>query len=148
IRSTFIDAGKGLAAAHAVQLVHRDFKPANVLVGEDGRVRVTDFGLARPMDLDDDPVPDVPAEPPSSPSSPRSRRPPLFSMTATEEGGLAGTPVYMAPEQFRRRRADARTDQFSFCVALYMALYHRHPYLVGANKLYSLEQLAESVNHG
>jgi len=147
IRSAFIDAGKGLAAAHAVQLVHRDFKPANVLVGTDGRVRVTDFGLARTMELDDEAKSEeADAEAPTS--SPRSARPPLFSMTATEDGGLAGTPVYMAPEQFRRRRADARTDQFSFCVALYMALYRRHPYLVGASKLYTLEQLADSVTNG
>jgi serine/threonine protein kinase len=155
VRSAFIEAGKGLAAAHAVQLVHRDFKPANVLVGADGRVRVTDFGLARPMDLDDELNGDAPADsqdPPSSPHStssgvPLARRP-LFSLTATEEGGLAGTPVYMAPEQFQRRRADARSDQFSFCVALYMALYRRHPYLVGSTKVYSLEQLADSVING
>jgi serine/threonine protein kinase len=148
IRSAFIDAGKGLAAAHAVQLVHRDFKPANVLVGVDGRVRVTDFGLARPMDLDDETQDLAQTDSQGPASSPRAARPPLFSLTATEEGGLAGTPVYMAPEQFRRHRADARSDQFSFCVALYMALYKRHPYLVGATKVYSLEQLADSVTHG
>jgi eukaryotic-like serine/threonine-protein kinase len=149
IRAAFIEAGKGLAAAHAVQLVHRDFKPANVLMGVDGRVRVTDFGLARTMELDDEAKSDLVSVPESEPSPPLSPRAPLFSMTATEEGGgLAGTPVYMAPEQFRRRRADARTDQFSFCVALYMALYRRHPYLAGASKLYSLEQLADSVTHG
>ena len=147
IRSAFIDAGKGLAAAHAVQLVHRDFKPANVLVGTDGRVRVTDFGLARTMELDDEAKSEL-ADAEAPTSSSRSGRPPLVSMTATEDGGLAGTPVYMAPEQFRRRRADARTDQFSFCVALYMALYRRHPYLVGASKLYTLEQLADSVTNG
>jgi len=148
IRTAFIDAGKGLAAAHAVQLVHRDFKPANVLVGVDGRVRVTDFGLARTMELDDDAKSELASDSEGPPSQPISTRRPLFSMTATEDGGLVGTPVYMAPEQFRRRRADARTDQFSFCVALYMALYHRHPYLVASSKLYSLEQLADSVNHG
>lgn len=153
IRAAFTDAGRGLAAAHAVQLVHRDFKPANVLVGLDGRVRVTDFGLARPIDFDgSDPYDTAGARPPGENTEVGAggARSPLFSMMPTEDGGLAGTPVYMAPEQFAGQRTDARTDQFSFCVALYMALYHRHPYLDldGVRRLYSLEDLASSVRSG
>jgi serine/threonine protein kinase len=120
----FVDAGRGLAAAHAVQIVHRDFKPANVLVGGDGRVRVTDFGLAHPIDIAIDAGADL-GEPKTETGSPA---PALATWTATETGGMAGTPAFMAPEQFLRKPPVARTDQFTFCVALYMALYHRHPF--------------------
>jgi serine/threonine protein kinase len=120
----FVDAGRGLAAAHAVQIVHRDFKPANVLVGGDGRVRVTDFGLAHPMDIAIDAGADN-REPKAETGSPA---PALATWTATETGGMAGTPAFMAPEQFLRKPPVARSDQFSFCVALYMALYRRHPF--------------------
>jgi cysteine-rich repeat protein len=108
ILAAFMDAGHGLAAAHRVGLVHRDFKPDNVLVGGDGKVRVTDFGLARPL------VDVAPAAPGPDGAAPQ--------VTAA-----AGTPLYMAPEQFAGRAVDARADQFSFAVALYMALYRRHP---------------------
>jgi len=116
VLDVFLQAGRGLAAAHGVGLLHRDFKPDNVLVGGDGRVRVTDFGLARSLI--------------TSPSEPQKPLPPglaalRISLTAT--GAVLGTPRYMAPEQVDGRDADARADQFSFCVALYEALYGRHP---------------------
>lgn len=116
IVDVFILAGKGLAAAHAAGLVHRDFKPDNVLLGKDGRVRVADFGLARPVDLEEDEEPGV------------SRSSGSGSPAITEWGVLMGTPRYMAPEQLRGRAADARSDQFSFCVALYEALYGERPF--------------------
>ena len=116
VLEVFAMAGRGLAAAHASGLVHRDFKPENVLIGNDGRVRVTDFGLARPA-LD-----------PSSESS--SDAAPAWYATGalTQTGHLAGTPAYMAPEQFRGGGTDPRTDQFSFCVALYEGLYGVRPF--------------------
>ncbi len=108
-------AGRGLAAAHAAGLVHRDFKPENVLLGRDGRVRVVDFGLAKALA-------DA-AEEPAAPDSGGELASPL-----TEWGAVLGTPAYMAPEQIRGIAADARSDQFSFCVALYEALYGERPF--------------------
>ncbi|MEX1368289.1 MAG: serine/threonine-protein kinase [Nannocystaceae bacterium] len=117
----FRAAGRGLAAAHNAGLVHRDFKPANVLVGDDGRVRVLDFGLARAQ-LDD-------AEPELSP---RGREEielgRQWSETLTADGTILGTPVYMAPEQYAGKAADARSDQYSYCIALYEALYGQLPF--------------------
>jgi tetratricopeptide (TPR) repeat protein len=107
----YVAAGEGLAAAHRAGLVHRDFKPDNVMIDADGRIRVLDFGLAR-----------------------AARR----GLTASELGdlrvddprtrGLVGTPAYMAPEQFGGGSVDARTDQFSFCVSLWEALYGERPF--------------------
>jgi serine/threonine protein kinase len=141
----FVEAGRGLSAAHAEQIAHRDFKPANVLVGLDGRVRVTDFGLARPW-LDQEEgelaaeitqVSRLLAELNVAP------RHALSSATMGTEGELAGTPAFMAPEQFLRREIDARADQFSFCVALYTALYGMAPF-VGR----TLSDLANAVISG
>jgi tetratricopeptide (TPR) repeat protein len=116
----FLDAGRGLAAAHAAGLVHRDFKPANVLVGRDGRARVTDFGLARPASR----VGALPRASTAQASVPREDT--LAPLTRT--GALLGTPAYMAPEQLEGRGADALSDQFSFCVALYEALHGVRPF--------------------
>ncbi|MCG8418907.1 MAG: serine/threonine-protein kinase [Proteobacteria bacterium] len=136
----FIAVGRGLAAAHSADLVHRDFKPDNVLVGEDGRPRVVDFGLARLMaDSDgmasvsfDEHAPTLGSRNISTPgqSEAISGVPP-FRQAAhglTTEGHIMGTPAYMSPEQLRSEMADARSDQFSFCVALYEALYGQPPF--------------------
>ena len=114
----FRDAGRGLAAAHAVGLLHRDFKPDNVLVGADGRVRVTDFGLARSLVTGH--ADEKAATPSASPVGP-------LRVTLTATGAVMGTPRYMAPEQLRGQDVSAAADQFSFCVALYEALYGHHP---------------------
>jgi tetratricopeptide (TPR) repeat protein len=120
ILRVFMDAARGLAAAHTADLVHRDFKPQNVMVGVDGTVRVTDFGLARRFGANG-------GEPEAQGPEPASKR--LIDASLTQTGELIGTPLYMAPEQFRRQTVDARTDQFSFCVALYQALYREHPFV-------------------
>jgi tetratricopeptide (TPR) repeat protein len=105
-------AGEGLDAAHAVGLLHRDFKPDNVMVGDDGRVRVMDFGLAR-MDAE----------------AQSSGEPELaLTNSVTCVGAVVGTPRYMAPEQFGGKELAAATDQFAFCVTLWEALYGQHPF--------------------
>ncbi|WP_338863368.1 serine/threonine-protein kinase [Myxococcus stipitatus] len=132
----FQQAGQGLAAAHAAGLVHRDFKPDNVLIDTSGRVRITDFGLVRILDGAEEP-----SAPPTS-APPASAAESLDSLTQT--GTLLGTPGYMAPEQSRGEPPDARSDQFSFCVALYEALYGERPFPRAAAADLALAQATRS----
>jgi eukaryotic-like serine/threonine-protein kinase len=126
IVALYREAGEGLAAAHGVGIVHRDFKPDNVLVGIDrggvrsmGRVRVADFGIARAAGATD--------------ASARRSLESAAELRAAPHGASSshaflGTPAYMAPEQLASSRVDARADQFSFCVSLYEALYEEPPF--------------------
>ncbi|MEM9456013.1 MAG: serine/threonine-protein kinase [Myxococcota bacterium] len=125
VLKVFSQAGRGLMAAHQAGLVHRDFKPANVLLGRDGAVKVVDFGLARQLDtsLDTSQLRMLECQLESSHSSLGSGDDDI-----TRTGALLGTPAYMAPEQHARRQVDARTDQFSFCVALYEGLFGVRPF--------------------
>ncbi|HTJ46124.1 MAG TPA: serine/threonine-protein kinase [Kofleriaceae bacterium] len=118
----FAAAGRGLAAAHAAGIVHRDFKPSNVLVDRDGTVRVADFGLAR--SARDGSVSDEGAA-----ATVDSGADTFDDERLTRTGTMLGTPLYMAPEQHRLEPATAKSDQFSFCVALYEALYGAHPFV-------------------
>jgi tRNA A-37 threonylcarbamoyl transferase component Bud32/tetratricopeptide (TPR) repeat protein len=128
--SVFVAAGRGLAAAHSAGLVHRDFKPDNVLVGNDGRVCVSDFGLARAE------LPEVARVEQSSAAD--------FEMALTiSRSAVVGTPAYMSPEQHLGERTDGRADQFGFAVALYEALYGEPPF---AGK--TAQQLARLVTSG
>ena len=182
--AVFLAAGRGLEAAHAAGLVHRDFKPANVMVGTDGRVRVLDFGLARVVGGEPraaasrevvaatastdvtaeteatgaveataatdaieamaeyaapEPTaamkaiagPDASAATGDAVSSGGVTHPSsagLLSSPVTQLGAIVGTPTYMAPEQHAGQVGDAQSDQFSFCVSLYQALYGERPF--------------------
>ncbi len=119
----YLDAGEGLAAAHEAGIVHRDFKPENVLLGSDGRVRVGDFGLAGGPGSETGRY-DLP--PTDSGRAKVDQEAVTSSLTRT--GALLGTPKYMAPEQEVGLSATARSDQFGFCVALYEGLYGHPPY--------------------
>ncbi len=131
ILKAFGDAGRRLLAAHENGLVHLDFKPENVLVAADGRALVTDFGLARETEI----------------SLSRSD----FDGMDTAElyaptRGLVGTPAYMAPELFDGGRATASSDQFAFCVALFTAIFERHPFRAGEG--ITLEELTDQMRAG
>jgi len=120
----FIRAGRGLQAAHAAGLVHRDFKPDNVMVGNDGMARVMDFGLVSSVAGSQNawttpaPIPAVRA----GATGTEAYKP------ITRSGALLGTPAYMAPEQWMGKKIDHRADQFSFCVSLFEALYGIRPF--------------------
>lgn len=154
VLEVYLAAGRGLAAAHAAGLVHRDFKPENVMLTKGGQVRVMDFGLARVQSgAAGEPAREDPAE--------RAARAVALATTLadisddrtfkiggggrtdtktnggagqylglklTQTGAILGTPAYMAPEQFAGVGGDARSDQFAFCVALYEGLYGRRPF--------------------
>lgn len=117
VLSAFSAIGRGLAAAHAVGVVHRDFKPANVLFAADGIPKVADFGLASFGEA---------AELPSGEDDRSVHREGESRLTKT--GHIAGTPLFMSPEQWRGESSDARSDQFSYCLALYRALYGEDPF--------------------
>ena len=120
VLEVFEAAGRGLAAAHAEGLVHRDFKPSNVIIGTDGRARVLDFGLVTAGGTS--------AMSAASESWSGEREPDVSDERLTRAGSVVGTPAYMAPEQRMDGHVDARTDQFSFCVALYEGLYGQRPF--------------------
>ena len=114
VLEVFSAAGRGLAAAHSAGLVHRDFKPANIMIGDDGRVRVLDFGLARQASAGEE-----------MPLAEGSQAGVPLPVPVTS---VAGTPTYMAPEQAVGSEVDARTDVFAFCVAVHEAIYGELPF--------------------
>ena len=167
----YLLAGRGLAAAHEVGLVHRDFKPDNVMVGRDDRPRVLDFGLARPAALDDDDqllldddeelaahearvrdyeaeydaVVTRPHEESGSGPKPGASISSSFDLVVdvTHNGIVTGTPAYMAPEQHEGEPGGPASDQFAFCVSLWEALYRQRPF---AGE--SLFEIADAIVEG
>lgn len=131
VLDAFLDAGRGLAAAHDKGIVHRDFKPENAMVSDDGRVLVLDFGLARSAEA-------PPLEEELHPIDTSA-----FDASLTLTGALVGTPAYMAAELYAGKAADERSDQFAFCVALWEAVYRQRPFLGS-----SLGALAQAVMDG
>jgi tetratricopeptide (TPR) repeat protein len=132
VLDVFLATGRGLVAAHEADLVHRDFKPANVLLTASGRPKIADFGLAiRSNDTT------------SVRASLDPGRLALSGPRLTETRGVMGTPLYMAPEQHRGEKVDAKADQFAFCVSLFEALLHAAPY-PGA----TMEDLARQKHAG
>jgi serine/threonine protein kinase len=145
----FLAAGRGLEAAHEAGLIHRDFKPENVLVGDDGRVRVLDFGLARvrtdltrgllgegvasEADPAHGPTATGDLDRPTGTDLDLARLPTMESGrkvdgSLTETGAVLGTPLYMAPELYAGHSADAASDQFAFCASLWEGMYGRRPF--------------------
>lgn len=125
-------AGAGLAAAHREGIVHRDFKPGNVMVDGDGRVRVLDFGLARRVTSLSGPVSKGSSDSIPMMSVPPSAETPVDvtdERPLTMAGVMMGTPAYMAPEQFRGGEIDPRTDQFAMCVVLWELLFGQRPFI-------------------
>jgi tetratricopeptide (TPR) repeat protein/tRNA A-37 threonylcarbamoyl transferase component Bud32 len=143
----FCDAGEGLAAAHRAGMIHRDFKPDNILIGTDGRPRVTDFGLARaavnePSGARERSPPSLPPE--HTPPSLEKLSSVSLSSPLTLTGTLLGTPGYMAPEQYGTDEdIDVRADVFAFCATLYKALYGERAF---AGE--TVEQIAMSTLNG
>jgi tRNA A-37 threonylcarbamoyl transferase component Bud32/tetratricopeptide (TPR) repeat protein len=163
IWAAVLAAGHGLAAAHDAGVVHRDFKPHNVLRSREGRILVTDFGLARGMLAEGDSAAlaaDVASEPHvtpyedtiealAAPARPSSRElkgktnDSLLDSPLTQTGALIGTPAYMAPEQYRGAPPDPRTDQFAFCVTAWQALTGKRPF-----EGQTLDELRRSASAG
>ena len=130
-----LEAGRGLAAAHEAGVLHRDFKPENVLVDETGRVCVGDFGLATLGES----APAVRNTPPARITPTPSDQSPVLTMT----GALLGTPAYMSLEQLRGNAIDARSDQFSFCVVAYEAIYGERPFELPSDEMHNIAILDE-----
>jgi eukaryotic-like serine/threonine-protein kinase len=121
--------GRGLAGAHAAGLVHRDIKPENILIAADGRTLVSDFGLARLLDDNEQDNDDAAGT--------------IGDLGFTAAGAVIGTPLYMAPEQLAGRDVDARSDQFAYCVTIYEALFGARPFDGD-----TLDELARAIDRG
>lgn len=136
VLEAFAAAGRGLAAAHAAGVVHRDFKPSNVLVSTDGRIRVMDFGLARSGDgeapREDERTSDGAARGAATSPSSSQASPSALTTELTVTGSVLGTPKYLPPEAYNGITPGPAGDQFAFCAALYEALWGQPPFALDA----------------
>ncbi|MEM9457720.1 MAG: serine/threonine-protein kinase [Myxococcota bacterium] len=132
----FVEVGRGLAAMHRAGLVHRDLKPQNIMRGDDGQVRIVDFGVVRVVGEDDGSIVEHGDESWGEASHEG------LQTGLTQRGMLVGTPEYMSPEQLRAEICDAHSDQYSFCLSLFEALYGERP-RVGCSR----SELTESMRH-
>jgi hypothetical protein len=132
----YVQAARGIEAAHRAGIVHRDIKPDNIMVGDDGRVWVADFGLATAGSARDS----IRALATTIESGDAQA---LGEVDLTITGALMGTPLYMAPEQLAGEAVDERSDQFSLCVSLYESRYRQRPF---AGR--TLGELADAVLAG
>jgi tetratricopeptide (TPR) repeat protein/tRNA A-37 threonylcarbamoyl transferase component Bud32 len=152
ILDKFVEAGRGLAAAHAAGIIHRDFKPANVLISRSGDVRVADFGVAKERERSARPERDMVGlrrETDSADGLETTGEEALIEemlssadKQLTVAGRMVGTPAYMAPEQLMGLKVGPFTDQYSFCVCLYEALYGRLPF-EGGDRVERLRRMTE-----
>ena len=122
VLAAMVQAGRGIIAAHAAGLVHRDIKPDNLLIGDDGRVRVADFGIARHA-------------PSAATITPHPSAGGRDLATIGERGSMIGTPAYMPPEQHDGGEVGPHSDQFSFCVTLWEGLHGQRPFVGESAKL-------------
>ncbi len=139
IVEVFHRAGQALAAAHEVEIIHRDFKPSNVLVGAGKRVRVLDFGLAASPERDPERLQEgdhAPADGAEGSAMLAEKAPDRLTIS----GAVMGTPAYMAPEQHLACATDERTDQYNFCVTLFRGLYGRSPFFQNGERV-TIDQL-------
>ena len=145
ILQVLCDAGRGLAAAHKEGLIHRDFKPDNIMISTTGQVVVLDFGLAKVTGAPDkaDKITSTEEVSVSKTRDEMVRSDSLLNLELTQAGRMVGTLAYMAPEQLSSRPVDGRTDLFAFCLTLYEVLYGERPF--GGD---SKQEIARNIRGG
>ena len=147
ILDVFDRIAAGVAAAHRAGLLHRDLKPQNVLIGDDGRVRVADFGLARAIETMSSPTSADESSAPASAVGPTAVTGAADREGSTDAGAVVGTPAYMSPEQYTGANVDVRTDVYAFCVSLFVALFGALPFDATSIQGQLVQKTAGTIRH-